>query len=66
MKVEMDQEPNVYLCINAFVHLCICVFVYNVDDTEDDILMIVEMALPSSAPCETLFLRTFRIPLQRR
>ena len=45
MKVEMDQEPNVYLCINAFVHLCICVFVYNVDDTEDDILMIVEMAL---------------------
>ena len=45
MKVEMDQEPNVYLCINAFVHLCICVFVYNVDDTEGDILMIVEMAL---------------------
>ena len=41
----MDQEPNMYLCINAFVHLCICVFVYNVDDTEDDILMIVEMAL---------------------
>ena len=41
----MDQEPNVYLCINAFVHLCICVFVYNVDDTDDDILMIVEMAL---------------------
>ena len=32
-------------CICVLMHLCICVFVYNVDDTDDDILMIVEMAL---------------------